>query len=252
LNDSIAQGSAAIVTGGGSGIGRAVSEELARRGCSVVVLEMNEDGGRDTVEAIVADGGQATFHRCDVSMDGGVEGGVQLCLSKYGRLDYAVNSAGVVERAGATIADLDVAEFDRVASINLRGVFLSMQAELRAMRASGTGAIVNVASGAGLVGTPLSPAYNATKHGVVGLTKSASLDFASNGIRVNAVCPGVIDTPMNAATSPEILQLITKAHPIGRVGRADEVAKAAVWLCSRDASFVTGAMLTVDGGYTVP
>lgn len=244
-------GKVALVTGGSSGIGRATALALAREGAKVVVADVMVEGGQETVRLLTATGGQGLFVKTDVSRATEVEALIARAVATYGRLDCAFNNAGV-EGAFVTTSEYSEADWDRVLTINLKGVWLCMKYEIAHMLRQGGGAIVNTASGAGLVGVPNLSAYVASKHGVVGLTKTAALEYAKAGIRVNAVCPGVIQTPMVArltSNRPDLSEALVAAEPMGRTGRPEEVAAAVVWLCSDAASFVTGHALSVDGGY---
>jgi NAD(P)-dependent dehydrogenase (short-subunit alcohol dehydrogenase family) len=244
-------GKVALVTGGASGIGRATAIAMAREGARVVVADVAEAGGAETVQRIVAAGGQAVFQRADVADAADVDALVRRAVEAYGRLDCAFNNAGI---EGAVTAPHEYPDdvFDRVIAVNLKGVWLCLKAEVRQMLAQGGGAIVNTASAAGLVGAPTIAAYDASKHGVVGLTKSFALAYARQGIRVNAVCPGIIRTPMVErsflARDPNAAARLEASEPVGRMGTPEEVAEAVVWLCSDAASFVTGVALPVDGG----
>jgi len=242
-------GRVALVTGGGSGIGRAAAQLFARHGASVLVADRDEHGGQESVELIAAAGGAARFQRVDVADPDEVRAMVAAAVDAFGRLDVALNNAGMP----GTYAALDqqtMADWDRTLAVNLTGVFLSMQAEIAAMVETGGGAIVNTASAAGLIGFANLPAYVASKHGVVGLTKAVALEFARKNVRVNAVCPGTIRTPMleGFAGSEEALLGMGRMVPVGRLGTSEEVAEATVWLCSDAASFITGHALSVDGG----
>ena len=247
-------GKVVLVTGAGSGIGRAIALTSAEEGARVVVSDIAVEGGEETVRAIVEAGGEAAFVRADVSNAAEVEALVGAAVESYGRLDCAVNNAGI-EGVLATTAEYPEETWNRVLGINLTGVFLCMKHEIPRMLEAGGGAIVNVASILGLVGFATAPAYTAAKHGVVGLTKVAALDYSALGVRVNALCPGFIETPMvmergvEAGAHPEVYQQIAELHPIKRLGRPQEMANAAVWLCSDASSFVTGHALTADGGY---
>ncbi len=244
-------GKVALVTGGASGIGRATALAMAREGARVVVADVAEAGGAETVQRIAAAGGQAVFQRADVAEPDDVEALVRCAVETYGRLDCAFNNAGI-EGAVAAPHEYPDDVFDRVIAVNLKGVWLCLKAEVRQMLAQGGGAIVNTASAAGLVGAPTISAYDASKHGVVGLTKSFALAYARQGIRVNAVCPGIIRTPMVErsflARDPNAAARLEASEPVGRLGTPEEVAEAVVWLCSDAASFVTGVALPVDGG----
>jgi NAD(P)-dependent dehydrogenase (short-subunit alcohol dehydrogenase family) len=241
----------ALVTGAGSGIGRATALAFAREGAKVVVSDIVTEGGRETVRLIQSGGGNAVFVEADVSKTAEVEALIQQAVAAYGRIDCAHNNAGIEGQAARIIDDTDD-NWDRVIAINLTGVRLCMKYEIRQMLAQRGGAIVNTASGAGLVGIRGSSAYVASKHGVIGLTKTAALEYAKTGIRVNAVCPGVIQTPMVeriTQAAPRAAEALTALHPMGRTGKPEEIAEAVVWLCSEAASFVTGHALSVDGGY---
>ncbi len=240
----------ALVTGAGSGIGRATALVFAREGAKVVVADIVVEGGQETVQQIEAAGGEAIFVKADVSQAADVEALVAKTVETYGRLDCAFNNAGIEGGVKPTI-DCTEEEFDRTIAVNLTGVWLCMKYELQQMLSQGGGAIVNTASVAGLVGFPGLPDYVASKHGVVGLTKTAALEYAKSGIRVNAVCPGVIQTPMverGAQLSPGFDELAVSMEPVGRFGQPSEIGEAVVWLCSDAASFVTGHPMVVDGG----
>ena len=246
----------ALVTGGGSGLGRATALAFARAGARVVVADVDTAGGAETVRRVVAAGGEALFVRTDVAQAAEVEALVRKTVAAYGRLDCAFNNAGVSTPqagGGGLIHEHPEETWDRVISINLKGVWLCLKYEISQMRRQGGGAIVNAASIYGLVGSGRGgSAYTASKHGVVGLTKAAALENAQQGIRVNAVCPGFIETPMVEqifAQRPEQEPQVIAAHPLGRLGVPNEVAETVVWLCSPAASFVTGHALPVDGGY---
>lgn len=245
-------GKVAIVTGASSGIGRATALAFAREGASVVVADRYEAGGQETVMMIRDQGGAAFHVTCDVSQDTEVAQLVDATVRTYGRLDYACNNAGI-EGTQAPTADYPVDQWDRVLAVNLTGVWLCMKHEIPAMSAHG-GAIVNMASILGLVGFANAAAYTAAKHGVVGLTKVAAIEYATQGIRVNAICPAFIATPMlehaGITEGTEMYAMIAGLHPIKRLGTPEEIAEAVVWLCSDKASFVTGHAMLVDGGYT--
>ena len=250
------RGKIALVTGGSSGIGRASAVAFAREGAMVVVSGQNVERGEETVRFIKNAGGEATFVRADVSMATEVEAMVNKAVETYGRLDYAYNNAGIIEIPGAPIHEYDEATWDRTIAINLTGVWLCMKYEIPEMIKQGGGAIVNASSVWGLVGAAGFSAYVASKNGVTGLTKTAALEYAKSNIRVNVVNPGVIDTPMNQGAravmsggDPEVeAQILAQASPMGRIGTAEEVAEAVVWLCSDAASFVTGHTMVIDGG----
>lgn len=246
------QGKVALVTGGASGIGRAAARALAREGAAVVVADINVAGGEETIRTIKAGGGQALFARADVSKAADVESLVAVAIRAFGGLDCAFNNAGI-GGALSRVPDKTEDEWDAVFNVNLKGVWLCMKYEIPAMLERGGGAIVNMASLAGLNGFALGSAYCASKHGVVGLTKSAALEYARQNIRVNAVCPGFIDTPMvrdMIEAVPRMEESTRSLSPMRRLGEADEVADAVVWLCSEKASFITGHALPLDGGVT--
>jgi NAD(P)-dependent dehydrogenase (short-subunit alcohol dehydrogenase family) len=244
-------GKVALVTGAASGIGRASALAFARNGAKTVVVDIIVEGGEETVRLIKAAGGEALFVRTDVAQAAEVETLLQKIVEHYGRLDYAHNNAGIEGEGGLT-ADCTEENWDRVININLKGVWLCLKYELPQMLKHSGGAIVNTASVAGLVGTRGGPAYCAAKGGVVQLTRAAALEYADAGIRVNAVCPGVIRTPLVGrlvADRPEVEAGIIAREPIGRMGKPEEIAEAVVWLCSDAASFVTGVPMPVDGGW---
>ncbi|MBL4865566.1 MAG: SDR family oxidoreductase [Pseudomonadales bacterium] len=238
-------------TGGGSGIGRATVVKFANEGSKVVIADHNKELGLEVLESIKAEGGEGLFVQTDVSKTDQVQALINKTVEHYGKLDIGVNNAGVAGGGFAGAADYEEEVWQSVIDINLTGVWLCMKYELQQMLKQGSGAIVNMASILGLVGAE-SPAYVASKHGVVGLTKSAALSYAKQGIRINAVCPGYIDTPLLRAVMPaesEMEKQIVAAHPINRLGQPEEIAEAVAWLCSDAASFVTGHALPVDGGY---
>ena len=251
-------GKTALVTGGASGIGRAAALAFAREGARVVIADMNERGGHETVELVTKAGTQGLFVKTDVTAAAAVDAMVAKCVEAFGRLDCAFNNAGIsgigIGGPGRTAtADYPDERWDQVIAVNLTAVWLCMKREIQQMLAQGGGTIVNTASVAGLVGLRYASAYVASKHGVVGITKTAALEYAAQGIRVNAVCPGYIETAMTAQgmSDPARLALMIAQEPIGRVGTPEEVAEAVVWLCSDAASFVTGHTMTVDGGMVV-
>jgi NAD(P)-dependent dehydrogenase (short-subunit alcohol dehydrogenase family) len=242
----------ALVTGGGSGIGRACALAFAREGAKVVVADVMERGGEETVQMIREAGGESIFVKTDVSKTADVEALVKSAVDTYGRLDCAINNAGI-EGIMAPTADYTEENWDRVININLKGVWLCMKYEIPEMQKQGSGAIVNMASVAGLVGFQGMPAYCASKGGIIQLTKVAALEYAKAGIRVNAVCPGVIRTPMVERVTggnPEAEAQFTAMEPVGRMGTPGEIAESVVWLCSDAASFITGHPMVVDGGLT--
>jgi NAD(P)-dependent dehydrogenase (short-subunit alcohol dehydrogenase family) len=244
-------GTRAFITGGGTGIGRASAIALASQGCFVTVAGRTRQTLDETVAHIRDTGGEADAVLCDVTDEDSVRHAVKVAAGDSGRLDFGVNSAGV--SGGDDLqpfADYANDLFDRMIAIDLRGTFLSMKHELAYMAASRNGSIVNIASAAGLVGVPGFAGYVAAKHGQIGLTRAAALDYGSYGIRVNAIAAGLVDTPLIAeGRSPETMHARIAAHPMGRIGRPEEIADAVVWLCSDRSSFVTGAAVPVDGGY---
>jgi NAD(P)-dependent dehydrogenase (short-subunit alcohol dehydrogenase family) len=251
--ERIFENQVALVTGAASGMGLATAKAFAEAGASVALADWNEEAVRAVTAELVAAGHKAIAIRCDVADEAQVAAMVELTVAAFGRLDAAFNNAGVQSPIAET-ADADGAEFDRVTAINLRGVWSCMKYELIQMRKQGSGAIVNCSSLGGLVGVAGRATYHAAKHGVLGLTKSAALEYAARGIRINAVCPGIIETPMVSGMlekEPEAMDLLMKDQPIGRLGRAEEVSAAVLWLSSPAASFVIGHGLVVDGGYTI-
>jgi len=242
----------ALVTGAGSGLGLATAQAFAEAGASVALADWNEKAVRSAADKLVASGHKALAIRCDVSNDAEVAAMVRETITKFGRLDVAYNNAGVQNELAET-ADTTAKDYDRVMGINLRGIWNSMKFELQHMRKQGSGAIVNCSSLGGLVGGAERGIYHAAKHGVLGFTKSAALEYGAKGIRINAVCPGLIQTPMSdqmvAAGQGEALKAMEKMIPMARVGRPEEIASAVLWLCSDAASYVTGQSISVDGGF---
>jgi NAD(P)-dependent dehydrogenase (short-subunit alcohol dehydrogenase family) len=241
----------ALVTGAGSGIGRAVAVRLAAAGAKVIVTDFNEDAGARTCAELKKSGAEAAWRLTDVSKTDEVQELVAFTTRTFGRLDCAVNNAGIQGELAST-AECSEQNWDRIVDTNLKGVFLCMKYELQEMLRRGSGAIVNIASNFGLVGSPQMPAYSASKHGVVGLTKTAAIEVAARGIRVNAVCPGPTLTPLAEAVikdTPGIIDAINSRLPIGRMASPEEIAQAVAWLCSDEAVFVVGGIFPVDGGY---
>lgn len=243
-------GKVAVVTGATSGIGRVTAIAFAREGAKVVVSGIVDSDGQETVRTITDAGGEAIYVHADVSKPGDVEALMAKAVETYGRLDFAYNNAGI-EGSQAPIADYDVDDWNRIIAINLTGVWLCTRAAIPHMLENGGGAIVNCSSIAGMVGIPGMSAYVASKHGVVGLTKSAALEYATQGIRVNAVCPGGVHTEMVdrvLQNTPGMADQINSMQPMGRIATPEEIADAVLWLCSDKSSFVTGHALVIDGG----
>jgi len=244
----------AFVTGAASGIGRETALAFAREGAKVVAADISEQGNQETVHLIEDQGGQAIAVKCDVTRSEDVKAALDKTVEAFGRLDFAFNNAGIEPRNPAPTAEYEEEEWNRIIDINLRGVFLCMKHEIPLILKQGGGAIINTSSGAGIIGIKGSPAYTAAKHGVIGLTKAAALDYAAQNIRVNAVCPGYIDTPMmgrfTGGTDEGRAQVIAE-EPIGRMGKPEEIAAAVVWLCSDAAAFMVGHAMVIDGGQTV-
>ena len=242
----------ALVTGGGSGIGRAAALAYAREGARVVVVDVDSESGQATVDAISSSDSAAMFVKADVSQRTDVEAMISRTVEVYGRLDCAFNNAGIEGAVGVATSDYPEDTWDKVINVNLKGVWLCMKHELWQMRKQGGGTIVNTASVAGLVGGTFGSAYYASKHGVVGLTKAAAVEYGSSAIRVNAICPGVIRTEMAErllSGRQELESKIASLHPLGRLGTSGEVAETVIWLSSDEASFVTGQAIAIDGGY---
>lgn len=251
----ILSGKTALVTGSGAGIGRATARKFSAEGARVVVSDITSEGGEETVRLIRADGGEAIFIQADCSNPDDVDALIAGTVAQYGSLDCACNNAGI-EGKIAPFIEQTLENYDAIMNVNARGTFLCLQAEIREMLTSGGGSIVNLASIAGLIGFPGLAPYTASKHAVNGLTKNAALEYGKSDIRVNSVCPGGIDTRMldslaEQATSGQQTsqQMMDPLHPIGRIGTPEEVAALIVWLCSDQASFMTGANIPVDGGY---
>lgn len=246
-------GKVALVTGAGSGMGLSSAKAFALAGASVALADINEEAVKREAEQLVKEGYKAIAITCDVSDEQQVKEMIEKAVEKFGRVDAAYNNAGIQCLFSET-ADLPASEFDRVVAINLRGVFLCMKYELLQMRKQGSGTIVNCSSLGGLVGGAGRAAYHATKHGVLGLTKSAAIEYAPKGIRINAICPGTIDTPMvhsMVETGELSVEEAIKLAPIGRLGRDDEMADVVLWLSSQASSYVIGQAIAVDGGYTI-
>ena len=244
----------ALVTGAASGLGLATAKAFAASGAAVVLADWNEKAVRSAADELAASGHKALAIRCDVADDAQIEAMIDKTVAAFGRLDAAYNNAGI-QNVLAETADATREDFDRVTAINLRGVWSCMKFELRQMRKQGSGAIVNCSSIGGIIGGAGRGTYHAAKHGVIGLTTSAALEYAAQGIRINAVCPGLIQTPMAdqmmAGGQADALDAMLKDVPIARLGRSEEIADAVLWLCSDAASLVIGHALVVDGGYTI-
>jgi NAD(P)-dependent dehydrogenase (short-subunit alcohol dehydrogenase family) len=241
----------AFVTGGASGMGRATAEAFLQRGYAVAIVDINEAEGREA-EAELGALGPCIFVACNVADDESVRRAVERTVETYGRLDAAFNAAGIEGEQGKAAADTSLENWRKVMSIDLDGIWYCMRHQIPQMLKSGGGAIVNCASTAGLFGAPMYSAYVAAKHGVMGLTRAAALDYASKGIRINAICPAMIDTPMvRRGITPELLEQMQKATPVGRMGQPSEIASAVMWLCDDSSGFVIGQAIVVDGGFTV-
>jgi NAD(P)-dependent dehydrogenase (short-subunit alcohol dehydrogenase family) len=240
----------AFVTGAGSGIGRATAAAFVAAGYATALVDRDEDHGRAVEAELRKGGGECLFIACDVTEDSSVKRAVEQAVGTFGRLDAAFNAAGIDGEKGLMTADCTVENWHRVLTVDLTGVWHCMRHQIPQMLKSGGGAIVNCASVAGLVGAPTFAAYTAAKHGVVGLTKAAALEYARRGIRVNAVCPGMIDTPMNAHLDPDMLKALLAESPMGRLGRPEGIASAVLFLCDDGANFLTGQAIAIDGAWT--
>jgi NAD(P)-dependent dehydrogenase (short-subunit alcohol dehydrogenase family) len=238
----------AMVTGAGSGIGRAAAEAFVRRGYATALVDQNQEAGRK-VEAELCLRGECSFLRCDVTDDAAVQEAVAQIVDRYGRLDAAFNAAGIDGDHGQATAECTMENWNRVIAVNLTGTWSCMRYEIPAIVEAGGGSIVNCASVAGLRAAPTVPAYTAAKHGVVGLSRVAAREYAPLGVRVNAICPGTVDTPMfRNSFSAEVIEQLVSANPVGRIAEADEIAAVAVWLCDDAPGFLTGEAIAVDGG----
>jgi NAD(P)-dependent dehydrogenase (short-subunit alcohol dehydrogenase family) len=242
------KGQVALVTGASSGMGLATAKAFATAGAAVVLVDRNEEKLNAVTEALCSAGHKAISVVCNVSDEAQAKAAVERAVSEFGRLDMAYNNAGILGPM-CEMSEETCEAYDETQAVNLRGIWTFMKHELRQMKKQGGGAIVNCSSLGGLVGLPGRAAYHASKHGVIGLTKSAALDVAAHGIRVNAICPGCIDTPMGDEIDPAAMEEFLKDQPIGRMGTSDEVAAAVLWLCSPGASFIIGVALPVDGGF---
>ncbi len=247
------EGKVALVTGGGSGIGRATAVAFAGESAKVIIADISVENGEETVRMIKESGEEAAFVKADITQAAEVEALVDTTIKKYGRLDCAFNNAGILGNSNA-IVDCTLDEWDTVMDLNLKGTFLCLKYEILRMLKQGSGSIVNSSSTMGVVAHENAPAYVASKHGIIGLTRSAALAYVKNNIRVNAICPGNTETPIFnqlRENMPEVLEGLISATPIGRFAQPDEIASAVLWLCSDAASYCTGHAMLVDGGYTI-
>jgi len=246
------QNKIALVTGAGSGIGRSSALAFAQEGANVLVSDINPQGGEETVQMIQELKGSAHFFQCDVSQSAQVENLIKTTIQTFGHLDYAVNNAGVSMRPASTV-EIDEAEWDRVIGINLKSVWLCMKYEIPHMQKIGGGVIINISSLAGIRGKEGTLAYTASKHGVIGMTKTAALEYAKEGIRINAICPGLTESGMTAGLDhyPDLAKQLIDQIPMGHMGQSQNIADAVVWLCDNTASFITGHVLVIDGGQTI-
>jgi NAD(P)-dependent dehydrogenase (short-subunit alcohol dehydrogenase family) len=244
-------GKVALVTGGSSGIGRACAVAFAREGAKVVIGDRQVEQGEETIQMVKEAGSDGLFIKTDVAKEADIKMMVEKTIATYDRLDYACNNAGI-QQLPTPLPEQTEETFDKIMNVNVKGVWLGMKYQIPQMLKNGSGAIVNISSVAGLIGFPSLGLYTASKHAVLGLTKSAALEYAKSGIRINAICPGGIKTEMMervAQENPQMLEQVMQMHPIGRFGEPEEIAHSVIWLCSNQASFVTGQSLAVDGGY---